>query len=128
MPKRPTVYRQGDVGIIRTRGRKTAPLKPVPREEGAVVLAHGEVTGHRHQIRSGECALYALEDNRLTGEEAAQAIARIGGGLIPERLLVVDAPVDLLHEEHDKIRLPTGSYVVRIQREYSPGELRSVQD
>jgi len=128
MSKRPTVYRQGDVFLIRAKARKVAALKPVPREDGAVVLAHGEVTGHRHQIRSGGCALYALEDNRLTGEEAAQAIARIGGGLIPDRLLVADAPVDLLHEEHDKIRLPAGSYIVRIQREYSPGELRSVQD
>ena len=123
-----TIYRQGDVFLIKVTGKAPKVGEEVKREDGAVVLAHGEVTGHKHQIRSMECSLFALEDNRLTGEEAAQAIARIGGGLIPDRLLTVKAPVDLTHEEHSTIRLPKGKYIVRVQREYSPGELRSVED
>lgn len=102
--------------------------KRVSRENGAVVLAHGEVTGHSHAIHSRECSLFAMDDNRLTGEEASQAIARLGGGLIPDRALKVRRSVDLVHEEHSTIRLPAGNYICRVQAEYRPGELRSVQD
>jgi hypothetical protein len=57
-----------------------------------------------------------------------QAIARLGGGLIPDRGLEVKKSAALKHEEHDHIKLPAGSYTVRIQREYSPAELRNVAD
>ena len=39
-----------------------------------------------------------------------------------------DEAVRLLHEEHAPIDLPAGSYIVRIQREYSPEALRNVAD
>lgn len=119
-------YRQGDVLLIEATG--ITPGKKLPREDGGIVLAHGEVTGHKHQIRDRGACLYALEDNRLTDETAAQAIARIGGGLAPDRLLVVTKTATLKHEEHDPIKLPPGQYTVRLQREYHPEELRQVAD
>lgn len=42
-----THYRQGDVALERIQ-QFPANLQPVPLEEGRVVLAHGEVTGHAH--------------------------------------------------------------------------------
>lgn len=130
MLKRET-YRQGDVLLIRHDARRTPKMKlgaEEAREDGAVVLARGEVTGHKHQIRSQHASLFAVEDNRLTGESAMQVIARLGGGLIPDRLLRLEKPAELVHEEHSAIKLPAGNYVVRIQREYSPQSLRSVAD
>lgn len=118
--------RQGDVLVIYTPGVKLG--AKLPHEGGAAVLAHGEVTGHSHQLPGSTASLYALEDNRVTGESAIQAIARLGGGLIPDRGLEMKRSAALKHEEHDHIKLPAGSYTVRIQREYSPAELRNVAD
>lgn len=126
--KAPTMYRQGDVLITLIEGYEPARGKPEKREGGAVVLAHGEVTGHSHRIASRSASLFALESDRLSGESAMQMISRLGGGVIPDRLLEVKAPVDLVHEEHATIKLPAGKYIVSIQREYQPGSLRSVAD
>lgn len=120
-------WRQGDVLVIE-RKIKTEGLKPVPREGGKVVLAHGEVTGHTHALSSRGAHLFAMESERITGQDAAQIIARLGGGLIPDRALSLDKPAELRHEEHSTIKLPAGTHIVRIQREYAPGSLRSVAD
>lgn len=43
--------RQGDVLLVRRARRLGQRLAERPREDGGVVLAHGEHTGHRHQLR-----------------------------------------------------------------------------
>lgn len=122
-----TIMRQGDVLIIRTADRDVKGLKRVAREQGRVVLAHGEVTGHAHAIADKECSLY-LDDSVKSAPDAMGMIARIGGNLIPDRVLKVTRAVTLRHEEHGPIALPKGTYTVRLQREYSPTELRNVAD
>ncbi len=106
--RKPVVmYRQGDVLIVPL---STAPAKPgdlVDREGGRVVLAHGEVTGHAHAIRSKSAKLFASGDKRT---------------------LVASKPVVIEHEEHDPITLPKGAYQVIRQREYSPEAIRNVAD
>lgn len=119
-------FRQGDVLI--DYEHPAQPAKRLPREDGAVVLAHGEVTGHRHAIDSHNCSLFSVEGNQITGETAMQAIARLGGGLIPDKALTAKRPVDLTHDEHATIKLPAGTARVTIQREYNPRALRSVAD
>jgi len=95
------MYRQGDVLIIPT---KTIPkkTKEVPREDGAVVLAYGEVTGHRHRIHDPGVCL-------LSREGSTDRYLTIAG----------EDLVHLVHEEHATIDLGPGNYVVRIQREYN---------
>lgn len=118
--------RQGDVLIMAIE----APSKlgaEVSRENGRLVLAHGESTGHAHAI-AGSCHLYMDEQRPVSTEDAATMVARLGGGLIPDRVLVCDAPVELRHEEHATVTIPAGAYKIRIQREYSPGALRNVAD
>lgn len=122
----PTIYRQGDVLLIST-DREPSKLKKQPREAGRVVLAHGEVTGHAHAIDSRFCSLY-VEDGTRSAPDMMTAISRLGGALIADRLLTCSKPVELKHEEHSTIKLPAGSYTVRIQREYHPEELRNVAD
>jgi hypothetical protein len=105
-------YRQGDVLLISC---KTIPGKTskVPRDnQGRIVLAYGEVTGHSHAIADLE-------------EEFAELLEAEG-----QRYLSVAGKkaATLTHEEHAAITISPGKYKVRIQREYSPQEIRNVRD
>ncbi len=106
----PMLFRQGDVLIAPTE-RAPENVTPVPREDGRVVLAHGEDTGHAHAIVDESAEL-------VTAEEAAELYLLVHG----------DQPVALTHEEHATIMLPPGDYEVRRQREYAPEENRLVAD
>lgn len=107
------VYRQGDVWITRIspmeyRRQMSQTLGPAnPDPDKGTILAEGEVTGHHHRIESKRVALRP---------------SRNMNGIV--RLLEVKKgePVDLVHEEHETIKLSPGYYEVRIQREYAPAE------
>lgn len=101
-------YRQGDVLIRRVDS--ISKTKPMEREQGRVVLAHGEVTGHAHAITEKGVNQYRTEVPDVTALEIEQAVAM------------------LKHEEHSTIELPQGSYEVTRQREYAPGAIRNVAD
>ena len=101
------MFRQGDVLLVRVDGRPEKCTK-VKREQGRVILAHGEVTGHAHAIRDKGADLFQA----ATGE----------------RFLVMQADGSLTHEEHGTIPLAAGTYQVIRQREYSPEEIRHVAD
>lgn len=96
-------YRQGDVLIVAV---DTIPSDAavVPRDEDAVVLAYGEITGHRHAIAEAHADLLAVP-----GDDIERRFLRIVG-----------EPARLVHEEHDPITLPAGCYRVLAQREYRP--------
>lgn len=99
--------RQGDVLLIR-RASKPQGAGLLPREDGAVVLAHGEVTGHKHQLRGPQVNYY-----RDSGREY---------------VTVIGTPEPLVHEEHSAIPQPPGDYELGQQVEYSPAALRNVAD
>lgn len=102
--------RQGDVLILRIENMPKA-IEPVARENGRIVLAHGEVTGHAHAIKDDRAALF--RDPKL------MAVFMLVSG---------DGPVALEHDEHDTIHIPPGRYQVIRQREYSPQAIRNVAD
>ncbi len=102
-----TILRQGDVLILKVSGLPKE-AKPIHPENGRVILAHGEVTGHVHAIASPKKAIKF---------EAAS-----------KTFLQIIEEVGLHHEEHSEITLPPGIYQVIIQSEYTPGEFRNVQD
>lgn len=102
--------RQGDVLIISTTSIPKA-AKPVERENGRIVLAHGEVTGHCHAIDSEHALFLAADLNEMA-----------------DRFLKVSEECEVVHDEHDPITLPPGDYVVRRQREYQPEAVRNVAD
>lgn len=101
--KPPKVWRQGDVFIIST---DEIPAGATPRKP---VLAEGEVTGHAHR----------LADSRHAG------VLGFDGQLF---LSVSGDEATVMHEEHGPVTVPRGSYVIRIQREYHPKEIRRVVD
>jgi hypothetical protein len=107
--KEGNLYRQGDVLIIPVN-EVPGGLDPVARENGRIVLAHGETTGHVHSIAAEGAALF--RDPNL----AAAFLTVTGETIVVE------------HDEHDTIHLPPGSYRIVRQREYRPEEIRDVAD
>src|SRR5260370_6532975 len=100
----PTLWRQGDVFLISTRD-----LPATGRVERRPVLAEGEVTGHAHRL-----------EDPTSGQ-----VFSVGENLYLE---VLAGSATIVHEEHGPITLPRGGYAIRIQREYSPQEIRRVVD
>lgn len=97
------LWRHGDVLIA------SCPAIPEgARLRGGSVLFYGEATGHAHRLEDptkveiwvdrGELFLHVLEATRI------------------------------LHEEHQPIPLPTGTYRIWQQREYTPQAIRRVVD
>jgi hypothetical protein len=115
--KKAFMARQGDVLVWQDKrqGDASKGSTEIPREDGAIVLAHGEVTGHTHAIRvPGVCHLRA----EGLHAEAVNVTA----------LLVESDSVPLVHEEHDTIAIPAGRYHVIQQEEYTAEEYRNVCD
>jgi len=76
--------------------------------DGAVVLARGEVTGHRHAFHGGNVVMF--RDDALARDMPSE--------LYVGHIRVKGESADLRHEEHDTITLPKGTYRVRRQREF----------
>ena len=110
--------RQGDVFLEKVQSLPAGIMREIAPDDGDVVLAYGEVTGHKHRIR-------AFQD---TGALPAR-LFDVG----EMRFLDVTAPAMLIHEEHAPVDLEPGiyrvsKYGVGTQREYSPEMIRPVLD
>jgi len=100
-----TTYRQGDVLLIEQplpRSWLPVRLSKVARDAGRLVLAYGEVTGHAHVIDAPESEATLLSDKDN------------------QRFLNLVRDVDLVHEEHDTIKVPKGTYRVVQQEQFVP--------
>lgn len=131
-----TQYRQGDVLVTRVRGR-SAPkgAVKVARDNGRVILAYGEVTGHAHAITDGGVSLLTLDDSAAMADAARKLLASVGLNRMDLRdadvvgfLEVGEDGCALTHDEHDTHQYTEGLYVVTRQREYSPEAIQSVAD
>lgn len=103
------VARQGDVGIVEyATPPKT--IEPITRDGDVIVVAHGEVTGHRHLIREPSATMLRAEG-------------------VSDRVIAFGRDAVLEHDEHGPIQMGGGTVRgVRIQSEYSEAELRVVAD
>lgn len=104
--------RQGDVLVIRIDALPNKKLTPVPKRDGRIILADGEVTGHAHAVVSDGATLLELVEE----------------GQPDKRFLDIKDDTEAVHEEHGTIPLKKGYYEVRRQREYQPDEIRQVAD
>ena len=114
------LYRQGDVLLVATTSIPDGTV-PVKRENGRLVLAHREVTGHHHSILDRDAELVAITasaDTLVTADEAAELYLLVHG----------TEPVELTHQEHATVTVEPGVYRVVRQREYAPEEIRRVAD
>ena len=97
------LWRHGDVLI--------ATIDEIPADavrRNSPVLVYGEATGHAHRLE----------------EPATAEIWQVNDELF---LRVIDI-ARIIHEEHQPITLPTGTYRIWQQREYTPGAVRRVID
>jgi hypothetical protein len=113
-------FRQGDVLIERVPSLPSVkPATPSDR----VILAHGEVTGHAHEMSPAMSASL---------HEIAEAVRLVGdlpdADTMTQSGLVISSPGSVVHQEHASIDLAPGEYIVRRQREYSPEAIRNVAD
>ncbi|HSS36673.1 MAG TPA: hypothetical protein VLR93_10385 [Patescibacteria group bacterium] len=97
------IVRQGDV-LLRPVPGIPAVARIVPRDDGRLVLAYGEVTGHAHVIDASpdEATLLSV------GERA--------------RFLRLVRDVELRHEEHATLSVPAGTYQVIQQRVWTDAD------
>lgn len=104
------------------------------REHGRVILAHGEATGHHHEILADPIESGGMSPLQYFEEPSGR------------RVLMIDRTCVLTHQEHARIVLDParpvqarqgdvlldpigpGAWEVRRQREYSPEEIRNVAD
>jgi len=89
---KPKAIRQGDVVIILNqkipKGAKKLDHK---------ILAYGEVTGHKHQIKKGKAELYE-KDGTL--------------------YLKVEDKAIVTHEQHPELEVPAGEHKIMIPQEF----------
>lgn len=104
---KPQMVAQGDVLLVPVSSIPKG-AKPVERDNGRVVLAYGEVTGHAHAISELKAKLM-----RFSGVDYLEVGSRVAM---------------LKHEEHGAIEIPKGTYKVIRQREYAFGQGRQVAD
>src|SRR5262245_22339731 len=101
MPTRQNGYGwpRGAGNRLSSKGRKIMNRQNA-REAGRIILAHGEVTGHQHEVVLAETGL-------PPGLEAAQFFEGPDGS----RELIVLEPCALRHQEHAPIQLTPDSTV-----------------
>lgn len=107
--KQNLMFRQGDV-LIQQVDSLPKELKDKKVDNGRVVLAYGEVTGHAHAISEIEKVEFSTDIQET------------------RTFLKVKEEAELTHEEHTTIRLPVGDYEVIQQSEYTMQEIRRVAD
>lgn len=103
----PRQVRQGDVLVEETTMAVPVAAKRRARENGRVVLAHGEVTGHAHALADPGVALYDADDLAL---------------------LEVDQLSEVRHDEHGAVTVTPGRHEVIRQSEYTPAAIVNVAD
>ena len=127
IPKQtPQQIRQGDVQLQPVSALPEG-CTEIPNDNGRIVLAYGEVTGHAHAIADHIDRATAVE---LADAAIGRAKAKARLFVVPngERYLEVTETVTLRHEEHTAHTLIPGIYKLPMQVEYTPSELRRVED
>ena len=111
------LFAQGDLLLELVKDIEPSGAVIGPALDGAVVLAEGEASGHRHAF---------LEQVTMFRDDG---LARdIPGGLYVGHVRIDGPSAKLQHDEHATITLPKGTYRVRRQRELEPKDARVVVD
>ena len=104
------LIQQGDV-LFFSESRLPDSLKPVTPENGLLIFAKGEATGHHHSVLADSgVALFETDQHELWASS--------------------ESPFTVVHQEHKPVTLPVGTYRIGIVREIDPfaEEVKSVMD
>ena len=111
------MFAQGDLLIERVADVEPSGTILSADAAGAVVLAEGEMTGHRHCIFD---RVTMFRDDALARE--------IPAGLYLGHVKVAGGSATVVHQEHAPLTLLEGTYRVRRQRELEPKDAVLVAD
>jgi len=111
------LYAQGDLLIERVADLPISGTIITPAPDGAVVLAEGEATGHRHTIHD---RVTMFRDDALAHD--------MPNSLYVGHIRVDEPSARIEHDEHAAVTLPKGTYRIRRQRELDPKDARIVAD
>ncbi len=98
-----TMYAQGDLLFVKVAQAAGVPVGP---EQGRLIMAYGEVTGHHHSV----------------AVRAGLTLTRVDEGV---QYLTIDellGPAVVEHQEHGPITLDPGIWEVRRQREWTDAD------
>ncbi len=116
------------------------------RENGKIILAHGEVTGHSHQVIAADAHLGQSEMDHSDLYQFFEEPSNFQNRTPARRVLLALAPCVLRHQEHPPIYLDPsdprqarqgdvyltpiglGAWEVRGQSEYTPRRIVRVAD
>jgi hypothetical protein len=101
------IKRQGDVLLVKRDSLPVGEQTVIPRDNGRVVVAYGEVTGHSHAITQADVQQVEIDTIRWL--------------VAPDEFVIE-------HEEHKAIPMERGVWEVIIQSEYTPQAIRRVVD
>jgi hypothetical protein len=111
------MYAQGDLLIERVEDEKPSGTIIAPDTVGALLLAEGELSGHRHAIFGGATM---FRDDALARD--------IPSDLYIGHVKVAGGSAVVRHDEHAPITLREGTYRVRRQRELEPKDAAIIAD
>lgn len=115
-----TLYRQGDIMLQRIEPEDAAvdydldEGSEIARENGKLVIALGEVTGHSHVVEMPAVKMIAAP-NRNDKQKQKEL----------DRFLISEQPFAMTHDEHAAVHVPAGLYRIVRQQEYAPGTIRN---
>lgn len=122
------IYRQGDVLIERVASIPKTKTTPIARDNGRVVLAYGEVTGHAHALHGPGATLLEGPEGRFlrVDEEALASLrpVRIEECIDPRFTRIMDASGIILRFHNEDDRLPSVLDAMTLERPVTiPGEI-----
>lgn len=110
--------RQGDCPIVEVKDWQKGTIVAKP-ENGRLIIARGEATGHHHSVEAGKAELCFFETDKRPS---------ILEGLVLASLEVKEV-TEIIHVgHHNPIPIAPGLYFVLGQREYRRGEIQRVMD
>lgn len=124
-------YRHGDILLIKI---DELPENIKFKTKRSKIILEGEVTGHAHRLKGNAKILEVAEriandpHGVWDGQRLVANTIRVEAKSQVIGYAVVKGPTGLIHEEHDTITLPVGTYEIRRQREYDTDYIRFVED
>lgn len=101
------IFRQGDILITRVNNINDKKYSLIPNSK---TVAQGELTGHHHTFSEQSQVLLYKDEQQGQGQQQEDP-----------SLIVVKSPMaELVHQEHNPILLPEGTYKVTRETEYNP--------
>ena len=128
-----TAYRQGELLFIPLDAQDMASIGPDTKgtsshrwnKLNSNVLREGEATGHKHEVitrNPGMARILAPAASFLGGLAHMNFVGN------EDRMLVADELVEVVHPEHNTLKLHIGVFLVVVQREYDEVKARRIID